>query len=528
MTNKPSTDPAQHETVLETGGHIETQTETRPTTSDPLLTLSGISKTFPGVRALQDVSLSLWAGEVHMLMGENGAGKSTLMKVMCGAYEPDAGEFRRDGIRVEVRNGADARRLGVAVIFQEFSLVPYLNIAQNIFLGREPMRRLPGIIDHQRMHRDAREVLKRLDFDVDTHAMVASLGVAQQQLVEIAKALSQHARILVLDEPTAALSDRESERLFKIIADLKAGGVAMAYISHRMEEVFELGDRVSVLRDGKLVASMPASQAMPNELVALMVGRKVDMAYTRDARPQPGRTVLEVKELAAANGVHDISMKVRAGEIVGLAGLVGSGRTELARAIFGVDPVTKGEVLVNGKEFRAGPPEARECGMAFIPENRKLEGLALERTVGDNLLMAAMPRCFPKGWYIPAHANKLARDIIGQLRISTRGPHTQAQMLSGGSQQKVVIGKWLLDDAQLFIFDEPTRGIDVGAKEQIFELIDGLVRQGRAVLMISSEIGEIIRVCDRAYVMKDKTIAGHLEQGDLDEVKLVRLAVHRD
>ncbi|MGH8436096.1 MAG: sugar ABC transporter ATP-binding protein [Pseudomonas sp.] len=491
----------------------------------PLIKLCGIGKSFPGVRALQDVSLSLWPGEVHMIMGENGAGKSTLMKIMCGAYKADEGHFEHLGRQVTVRGAADARKLGVAVIFQEYSLVPYLNVAQNIFLGREPMRRIPGVIDHARMHREAGALLQRLGSDIDTWAMVENLSVAQHQVVEIAKALSQDAKVLVLDEPTAALSVREAEQLFKLVADLRAQGVAMAYISHRMDEVFALGDRISVMRDGKMVATLPANQATPDELVSLMVGRKVDRSYARGERPTPGAVVLQVENLAGTNGLAHASLDVRAHEIVGLAGLVGSGRTELVRTIFGADSVAAGTVTIRGKPFNGNPSAARRQGLALIPEDRKRQGIALERTVGDNLLAASLPRHFRSGWFFPSRADRLAGAKIEQLSIATSGPRKPAGKLSGGNQQKIVIGKWLLDDAEIFIFDEPTRGIDVGAKEQIFALMDVLVRQGRAVLMISSEIGEIVRVCDRAYVMKDMRIVGEVPREQLSESTLVRMAV---
>ena len=493
--------------------------------ASPLLELRGITKRFPGVLALDHVSLSLHAGEVHMLMGENGAGKSTLMKVLCGACAADAGQIVSRGRPVRVRNPADARALGVAVIFQEYSLVPHLSIAHNIFLGREPLNRL-GLVDAARLHADAEAVLERLNLDIDTHREVHGLGVAQQQMVEIAKALSQNASVLVLDEPTAALSDRETERLFEVIADLKSQGVAMVYISHRMDEVFRLGDRVTVLRDGRHVATMPAGDASPEELVTLMVGRKVDMSYHRGERPVPGECLLDVRDLSSANGIRDVSLRVHAGEIVGLSGLVGSGRSEVARAIFGADKVTAGHVRFDGQVLRGSTTQARRLGLGLIPENRKQQGLALLRTVCDNLLLAGLSRLFPSRVYLPAKGQAEGRQRIAQLRIATPSGAAPAQSLSGGNQQKIVIGKWLVAGARLFIFDEPTRGIDVGAKEEIFRLIDQLVHKGCAVLMISSELGEVVRVCDRAYVMKNRTIAGELAREQLSEAGLLRLAMH--
>ena len=492
----------------------------------PLFELRGISKSFPGVRALDDVSFAIWPGEVHMLLGENGAGKSSLMKVLCGAYTADGGEFFLDGRKVEMSSAADARKLGIAVIFQEFSLVPYLDIAQNIYLGREPKGWLPGTIDRGKILRDAKALLATIGFDIDPSTPVHKLGVAQQQMVEIAKALSQDARILVMDEPTAALSDRETELLFAMIAQLKAKGVAIVYISHRMAEVFSLGDRITVLRDGKKVAEAMPGQSSPDELIRLMVGRNVDTSYPRNFAAEPGPIVLEVSKVSAANGIRDIDLVVRAGEIVGLCGLVGSGRTEVARAIFGADPTTAGEIRIDGRLRSGGPDKASRMGIALIPESRKAEGLALIRSVGDNLVVAALQKLFPLGLFVPQQARQESGALVRQLRVATPSTKQPVGLLSGGNQQKVVIGKWLAAGAKVFIFDEPTRGIDVGAKAEIFALIDGLVAKGAAVLMISSEQAEIVHVCDRAYVMRDGGIVGELSRAQLSEENIVRMGMH--
>ncbi|MFC4342147.1 sugar ABC transporter ATP-binding protein [Cupriavidus numazuensis] len=492
----------------------------------PLLEMRGICKTFPGVKALDDVSFDIYPGEVHMLLGENGAGKSSLMKVLCGVYVADAGEFHHQGQRVEVSGPADTMRLGIAVIFQEFSLVPYLDIAQNIFLGREPRGRVPGSVDHAKMHAEARRLLDTLGMDISTHTPVHRLGVAQQQMIEIAKALSQNARILVLDEPTAALSERETEKLFGVIARLKADGVSMIYISHRMAEVFALGDRITVMRDGRKVGSYMPGDATPDELVARMVGRKVDMGYTRTRGGPVGEVALDMQGVSADNGIEDVTLQVRAGEIVGLAGLVGSGRSEVARAVFGADPVRTGEIRIFGKAMRGGPDKARALGAALIPESRKTEGLALIRSVRDNLLLAGLRRAFPAHWYRSGRAAELSTREIGRLRIATPNGEQLAQFLSGGNQQKIVIGKWLVAESRLFIFDEPTRGIDVGAKAEIFALIDGLVKQGAAVLLISSELPEIINVCDRTYVMRGGRIAGELAHDAMTEESILQLGMN--
>lgn len=492
----------------------------------PLFELRGISKEFPGVKALDDVSFSVWPGEVHMLLGENGAGKSSLMKVLCGAYRADSGSFYYKGEKVQISSPADAQKLGIAVIFQEFSLIPYLDIAQNIFLGREPAGRIPGTIDRKRILADAGRVLASIGFDIDPSIRIEKLGVAQQQMVEIAKAISQDARILVMDEPTAALSDRETELLFALIARLKANGVAIIYISHRMAEVFSLGDRITVLRDGRRIDEVKPGAVSSDDLVRMMVGRSVDMSYPRSFAQTPGKILLEVKGLSAASGISGINLVVRQGEIVGLCGLVGSGRTEVVRAIFGADRMTSGQILFDGEEKSGGPDEAARWGIALIPESRKTEGLALIRSVGDNLVVSALRKIFPHGLFDQGKSRHIANDLVRQLRIATPSDKQAVGLLSGGNQQKVVIGKWLAAGARLFIFDEPTRGIDVGAKSEIFALIDRLVADGAAALMISSEQAEICHVCDRAYVMRDGKIAGELSRQELTEENIVKLGMH--
>ena len=472
------------------------------------------------------MSLSIHAGEVHVLLGQNGAGKSTLIKALYGAYHPDHGEFRFEGKPVRIASPADARRLGVAVIFQEFSLVPYLDVAQNIFLGREFPGRIPGTIDRARTRAEAGRVLASLASDLDPRTPVHQLGVAQQQMVEIAKALSQHARILVMDEPTAALSDPEIARLFAIIRALQRDGVAIVYISHRLQEIFEIGDRITVLRDGRKVAEVTASTATVDDLVRLMVGREVSTTYRHRFCEHPGDLVLAVEDLDAENGVRRANLAVRAGEIVGLAGLVGSGRTELARAIFGADRLVAGQVRVRGKVVHGGPARLVAEGLGLVPEDRKRQGLALVRSVQDNLLVAGLRRTFPNGWYRPPVAARAAADLIERLRVRTPSSRRLVKFLSGGNQQKVVIGKWLNAGSRLFIFDEPTRGIDVGAKAEIYNLMENLVAEGAAVLMISSELPEIVSVCDRVYVMRDKTIVGEIERRELSEASILRLAMH--
>jgi ribose transport system ATP-binding protein len=369
--------------------HCESMTGTTP-----LVEMRHISKAFPGVQALKDVSVAIYGGEVHMLVGQNGAGKSTLIKILCGAYRPDQGEFLLHGKPVQIHSTRDARHLGIAVIFQEFSLVPFLDIAQNIFLGREFQGRIPGTVDRARMHREARKILDQLGMDLDTRTRAHQLGVAQQQMVEVAKALSQNARVLVMDEPTAAISDREIERLFENIHKLRQDGIAIIYISHRMREVFEIGDRITVLRDGSNVASVYPSETSMDDLVRCMVGREVDTTYRTRFCTTPGDPILEVRDLATKTGVRDVSLTLRAGEIVGLAGLVGAGRTELARAIFGADTKLRGEIWLRGVLLKGSPADAVRKGVGLVPENRKTQGLALLRSVQDNMLVAGLQSCF--------------------------------------------------------------------------------------------------------------------------------------
>ncbi len=401
-----------------------------------------------------------------------------------------------------------------------------ISTSRTTFSSVAPSRaEIPGTLDRRRLYREATRVLDTIGFSIDPRRKVHQLGVAQQQMVEIAKALSQDARILVMDEPTAALSDRESEQLFAMIQRLKADGVAIIYISHRMAEVFALGDRITVLRDGQRVRSLLPAEATPEELVRLMVGRPVNMTYPRHFRA-PGPLILDVSGLSAPNGIQDISLQVHEGEIVGLCGLVGSGRTEVARAIFGADPITSGQVRVFGRLRRGGPDVSAKLGMALIPESRKTEGLAMIRSVGDNLVLAGLDQLFPRRLFRPGTARAKAREIVERLRIATTSTLRSVSTLSGGNQQKVVIGKWLPAGARLFIFDEPTRGINVGAKAQIFALIDELVQAGAGVLMISSEQSEIVHVCDRAYVMRAGRIAGELARESLTPGNIVRLGMH--
>jgi ribose transport system ATP-binding protein len=469
--------------------------------------MRGITKRFPGVVALDGVDFELERGEVHVLLGENGAGKSTLVKMLSGAYQPDRGGILLDGRPVRIGSATAAQELGISTIYQEFNLVPRLSVAENIFLGRQP-RRL-GIIDRGRMRRGAGELLERMKVHVDAEALVSDLGVAQRQMVEIAKALSLDARILIMDEPTAVLSRTETEGLFEIVRGLKEEGVAVVFISHHLEEVAELGDRVTVLRDGKFVGRLPASTPRA-EMVRMMVGRPIEDRFPR-RRPEPGEILLEVKGLSREGVLDDVSFRLRAGEVVGIAGIVGAGRTELARAIFGLDRADSGEVLVRGEKLALGDPrEAKRRGMGFVTEDRQGQGIVQPLSVAENLGLAALGRNTSVGLVNRRRQLRQAEKMIEDLRIRTPGPEQEIRYLSGGNQQKVVIGKWLLADSRVLILDEPTRGIDVGAKVEIYELINDLTRRGAGILMISSELPEVLGMSDRVLVMSRGRVTGEL------------------
>lgn len=477
----------------------------------PLVRLVNITKTFPGVRALQNVSFDLFPGEVHVLLGENGAGKSTLMKVLAGAYMPDSGEIEIKGQKVRINSPAHAQQLGISTIYQEFNLVPYLSVAQNIYLGRYPRRKPPlgFMVDHKAMQEKSRQVLGSLNMDVDPASMVADLGVAQQQMVEVAKALSIDAQVLIMDEPTATLTDREIDKLFAMIRRLRERGMGIVYISHRLNEVHEVGDRVTVLRDGQLVDTRSISALTIDQMVQMMVGREISDLFPRTYQC-PGEEALRVENLTSArNGIRGIDLTVRRGEIVGLAGLVGSGRTELVRAIFGADPIDCGEVFVFGKRVTgSSPTQLVEQGVGLLPEDRKLTGLALKLSVAENIVMASLRRLFPRSVVDLNKERNVVDKYIRDLRIATPSQKRLTQFLSGGTQQKVVMAKWLATESRLLIFDEPTRGIDVGAKAEIHDFMDQLVAQGAAVLMVSSDLPEVLGMSDRVYVMHEGQVVG--------------------
>jgi ribose transport system ATP-binding protein len=483
--------------------------------------MRSITKRFPGVVALDRVDFELERGEVHVLLGENGAGKSTLVKMLAGAYRPDEGEILLDGEAASISSATDAQKLGISTIYQEFNLVPQFTVAENIFLGRQPRRF--RFVDRRKMREEARKLLDRMKVLVDPDALVSNLGVAQRQMVEIAKALSLNARILIMDEPTASLSGQEIERLFEIVRGLKEEEVAMIFISHHLEEVSEIGDRVTVLRDGKVVDRVPAS-TKHSQLVRMMVGRSVEAQFPRQ-RPEVGEVLLEVKNLAREGVLEDVSFSLRAGEVVGVAGIVGAGRTELARAIFGVDPGEAGEVWVEGRRMERGDPrEAKRRGMGFVTEDRQGQGIVPPLSVAENLGLASLERNTSAGLVDRREQRKRARKMIEDLNIRTPGPEQEIRYLSGGNQQKVVIGKWLLADSRVLIMDEPTRGIDVGAKVEIYELMNELTENGAGILMISSDLPEVLGMSDRILVMSGGRITGELSVEEANGENVMELA----
>jgi ribose transport system ATP-binding protein len=493
-------------------------------TSTPLLEVRQISKRFPGVRALHQVGLRLEQGEVLALVGENGAGKSTLMKILAGVQRPDSGEVLIDGKAVVIDSVNAALANGIALIHQELNLADNLEVGTNIFLGREPLKY--GLIDTARINRDAAAVLVRVGLDVEPTTPLGSLTIGRQQMVEIAKALSVNARVLIMDEPTSSLSSHETEQLFKVVKDLRAKGVSVIYISHRLGEVKELADRVTVLRDGENAGELLRDEVSHDNLVRLMVGRDISQFYAR--RPHEiSDELLQVEGLVTSTWPkHALTFSVRRGEIVGVAGLVGAGRTEMLRTLFGIDRPLAGAVRLAGKPLRLDSPvETIHAGMALVPEDRKLHGLVTEMAVQANIGLASLRSKQRPGGFLNQQAEEQdAARMIERLRIKTPSVNQLAQYLSGGNQQKVVLGKWLALQPKLLLLDEPTRGIDVGAKQEIYGLMEELAEQGLGILFVSSEMEEILGMSDRTLVMHEGRITGELQRDELSEEAIMQLA----
>jgi ribose transport system ATP-binding protein len=481
----------------------------------PLISVKRLSKSFPGVRALHEVQLELMAGEVHTVMGENGAGKSTLMKILAGVYTRDSGEILYDGQPVDFASPREAQAMGVCIIHQELQLMNHLSVAQNMFIGREPRGRLGLFLDEDKLNEQAREILARMHVNLDPRAVVGTLTVASQQMVEIAKALSFDSRVLIMDEPTSALNDAEIAELFRIIRELKSRGVGIIYISHKMDELKQISDRVTVLRDGEYVATVTARDTSVESIIGMMVGRALTDVAPSQSVAGAGEVALEVKNLNAGPLVRDVSFALRKGEILGFAGLMGAGRTEVARAVFGADPIESGEILAKGvKVTIRTPSDAVARGIGYLSEDRKRFGLATGMDVESNIVMSNLGRT--------------ATHFINLLAIRTPSATQEVRLLSGGNQQKIVIAKWLERDCDVLFFDEPTRGIDVGAKSEIYKLLRSLADQGKAIVMISSELPEILRMSDRIVVMCEGRITGELSAAEATQERIMQLATQRE
>lgn len=489
----------------------------------PLLQLSGITKRFGATLALNEVRFDLRAGEVHALMGENGAGKSTLMKILSGNILRDAGSILIDGKPVEIRTPRDARAHGIAIIHQELNTVPAMTVAENLSLGQEPRNRF-GALDRAKVLRDAREKLARIHADIDPTQPLGLLGIGMQQMVEIARAVSEDARVLVLDEPTAALSRAEAQELYAVINRMRADGVGLIYISHRMEEVWQLADRISVFRDGTYVGTGTRQELSETDVVRMMVGRSIGDLYRHEPRV-PGDVVLDIRDMSG-NGFGPANFQVRAGEVVCMSGLVGSGRTEIARLIFGADRRETGIVTINGKQSNpADPAQAIADGLAMVPEDRKGQGLFLDHSVERNISISSLEQ-FVAGEVVQNRAvRKAVLQQMERLRLRKNAIDLPTRALSGGNQQKVALARWLLRDSPVMILDEPTRGVDIGAKREIYELIDALARAGKAILVISSDLPEAIGIADRVLVVRGGQIVQELTADQATEENVMRHAV---
>ncbi|MDR9791802.1 sugar ABC transporter ATP-binding protein [Aeribacillus pallidus] len=495
--------------------------------SAQLLRMEGISKGFPGVKALSKVRLDLNYGEVLALVGENGAGKSTLMKILSGVYQKDEGEIYLEGNKVEIPNAKAAQEMGISIIHQELNLMPDLTVAQNIFIGREPRTGFNFFLKEKELNEKTAELLEKLNINLNPKETVSDLTVAKQQMVEIVKALSYNAKIIVMDEPTAALTESEIKTLFDLIENLKNKGVGIIYISHRMEELKVISDRITVMRDGQYIDTLYTKDTDMKKVISLMVGRHIqDESRPTTTVSKEAETVLEVKNLSTKNFLENISFTLKKGEILGFAGLMGAGRTEVARAIFGADKIDEGQIFINGKEVKINKPEdAVKHGIAYLSEDRKRYGLMLEMDVNSNILISSLSNYV--NWLTFVNDSKgyvTSEEYVKSLKIKTPSIKQLAKNLSGGNQQKIVIAKWLAKNCDILIFDEPTRGIDVGAKTEIYQLLNELAQQGKSIIMISSELPEILRMSHRIIVMCEGRITGELTNEEASQEKIMDYA----
>ncbi len=492
----------------------------------PVLEARGVSKTFPGVRALSDVTLAVRAGEVHALVGENGAGKSTLIKILTGVYQCDSGELRHRGVPVAFANPRAAQAAGISTIYQELDLVPMQSAARNLYLGREPRTRA-RLVDFARMRREAAALLADYQIHADVDVPLNTLGVGTQQMISVARAVALHADVVIMDEPTSSLETREVDTLFRAIERLRSQGVAIVYVSHRLDELYRICDTVSVLRDGRLVHTGPMAELPRVELVATMLGRQLEALVEReshgaDGRPADGPAVLQIRGISRRNKLHDVSLEVHRGEVVGLGGLLGAGRSETGMAVLGAQEIDSGTVLVEGRPIRPGSPRAAiEAGVGLLPEDRKLEGILPNLSIRDNIAIAALPRLSRAGVVSDRRIDEVVGRFMTRLHIRATGPGQRVGTLSGGNQQKVMLARWLCLNPRVLGLDEPTRGIDVGAKFEVRQTIDELASEGLAVLLISSETEELVDESDRIVVLKDGRVTAVLDRGDLTEQDLV-------
>lgn len=497
--------------------------------SDILLLMEGIDKTFPGVRALDQARFELRAGEVHALVGENGAGKSTLMKVLAGVYSKDGGRILYQGKEVEIPNPRAAQNLGISMIHQELNLMPHLTLAQNVFIGREPRQGMRFMLDEGQINAQTQALFDSMHLKLDPRTRVADLTVATQQMVEIAKALSFNSQVLIMDEPTAALTEAEIEELFRIIRQLRDKGVGVVYISHRLEELKQIADRITVMRDGRTVGTEDAQTIAIDRIISMMVGRTIFESAPEVPEHPDEEIVLEVKNLNRGSAVKNVSFKLRKGEILGFAGLMGAGRTEVARAVFGADALDSGEIYVRGKKVDIRHPRhAVRYGIGYLSEDRKRYGLALGMDVEANIVLAAFKKFLGRlGVVNNSKTREIGQHYVEALTIKTPSLQQKVKNLSGGNQQKVVIGKWLTADTDILIFDEPTRGIDVGAKSEIYHLLNDLAQQGKSIIMISSELPEILRMSHRIIVMCEGRITGELTAAEATQERIMTYATQR-
>ncbi|HOV75734.1 MAG TPA: sugar ABC transporter ATP-binding protein [Candidatus Hydrogenedentes bacterium] len=492
--------------------------------SEFVLEMRNIVKRFPGVLALDNVQFDLRPREVHCLVGENGAGKSTLMKILSGAQPMDSGEIRLSGERVDIHSPHHAQQLGISMIYQEFNLSPYLSVAENIFLGREPRIGKTPFINWSKMYADAREVLGRIRVEIDVRKPVNECSVAQQQMVEIAKAISFNSKIIVMDEPSATLTDHELRALFDLIRTLRRQDIGLVYISHRLEEIFEIGDRLTVMRDGQYIGTHAVCDLKRDDIIRMMVGRELKDEFPKEIFT-PGAERLRVEGLSRHGAFNNVSFSLRAGEIVGLTGLVGAGRTEVARAIFGADTPDAGTLTLDGKPVTvASPQDAIRQGIGLLTEDRKGQGLVLGMTVRENTTLANLKSLVRILFVDRRRERAITEQYVKELQIKTPSIEQSAQNLSGGNQQKVVLAKWLFTESKILIFDEPTRGIDVGAKVEIYKLMNDLARRGACILMISSELPEVLGMCDRILVMHEGRLAGELSRAEATQERIMQLA----